>query len=410
MDKYISRADRLEAANDYFSVNNERWITIKPHGEDSDDYRRLKLEDGETPKEAIDRVYKKKDKKNKKQSYKDRLNKNIQEREAKYQAYLDVELERDKLAKELDALIADITDSDKINEIARDFANKHYDEISKINEKSLKAHDIYTSRDKEFLESLETISGELKEIDLDKATKEELEDVLEAIKLTTGYGINYATRQQLIDKREKIKQKIKSLEYLANRKELTEVVGVKKGKPMSHKEADSGNTNPKYKPHSDYSTNCQSCVVCYELRRRGFNVQTRPRIKVGQMQRLAQNATLAYIDPKTGQHPNPDIMRVGNPTNAYKWLNDNVGEGRYEFRVVWKSRYSGHIMTITKENGKVSIYDPQTNKTYSTQEEITKEILNDVRFRGKENTKPFILRVDNLDLNPEIVNEVVEKS
>lgn len=43
---------------------NDKWITIKPHGEDSDDYRRLKLEDGETPKEAIDRVYKKKDSKN----------------------------------------------------------------------------------------------------------------------------------------------------------------------------------------------------------------------------------------------------------------------------------------------------------------------------------------------------------
>ena len=43
------------------AVNEERWITIHPHGEDSEDYRRLKLEDGETPKEAIDRVYKKED-------------------------------------------------------------------------------------------------------------------------------------------------------------------------------------------------------------------------------------------------------------------------------------------------------------------------------------------------------------
>lgn len=45
-----------------YTVENERWITIKPHGDDSDDYRRIKLEDGETPKEAIDRIYKKKDK------------------------------------------------------------------------------------------------------------------------------------------------------------------------------------------------------------------------------------------------------------------------------------------------------------------------------------------------------------
>lgn len=39
------------------TVLNDKWITIHPHGEDSDDYRRLKLEDGESPKEAIDRTY-----------------------------------------------------------------------------------------------------------------------------------------------------------------------------------------------------------------------------------------------------------------------------------------------------------------------------------------------------------------
>lgn len=61
---------RYERANIVFNckVDNDRWITIHPHGdaEDEDgkkDYRRLKLEDGESPKEAIDRVYKKEDKK-----------------------------------------------------------------------------------------------------------------------------------------------------------------------------------------------------------------------------------------------------------------------------------------------------------------------------------------------------------
>ena len=52
--------DELKAI---IEVYNDKWITIHPHGEDSDDYRRIKLEDGETPKEAIDRVYKKEDKK-----------------------------------------------------------------------------------------------------------------------------------------------------------------------------------------------------------------------------------------------------------------------------------------------------------------------------------------------------------
>lgn len=48
-----------------FCVDNDRWITIHPHGKDSEDYRRLKLEGGESPKEAIDRVYKKDNKKGK---------------------------------------------------------------------------------------------------------------------------------------------------------------------------------------------------------------------------------------------------------------------------------------------------------------------------------------------------------
>lgn len=54
---------RYERANIVFNckVDNDRWITIKPHGDESDDYRRLKLEDGETPKEAIERIYGKKD-------------------------------------------------------------------------------------------------------------------------------------------------------------------------------------------------------------------------------------------------------------------------------------------------------------------------------------------------------------
>lgn len=52
----------IEALSEYISdliIDNERWITIHPHGDDSEDYRRLKLEDGESPKEAIERVYKK---------------------------------------------------------------------------------------------------------------------------------------------------------------------------------------------------------------------------------------------------------------------------------------------------------------------------------------------------------------
>ena len=41
----------------FFVENDEKWITIKPHGKDAEDYKRLKLRDGETPKEGMKRVY-----------------------------------------------------------------------------------------------------------------------------------------------------------------------------------------------------------------------------------------------------------------------------------------------------------------------------------------------------------------
>ena len=48
----------INGLSEIFCVeNDERWITIKPHGKDAEDYKRLKLRDGETPKEGMKRVY-----------------------------------------------------------------------------------------------------------------------------------------------------------------------------------------------------------------------------------------------------------------------------------------------------------------------------------------------------------------
>jgi len=38
-------------------LNNEKWITVHPNKENPDDYRRLKVEDGETSEEAVERKY-----------------------------------------------------------------------------------------------------------------------------------------------------------------------------------------------------------------------------------------------------------------------------------------------------------------------------------------------------------------
>lgn len=45
------------------TLENEKWIKVHPNKENPDDYRRLKVEDGETSKEAVERKFGKDDKK-----------------------------------------------------------------------------------------------------------------------------------------------------------------------------------------------------------------------------------------------------------------------------------------------------------------------------------------------------------
>lgn len=47
-------------------LENERWITCKPHGKDAEDYYRLKVEGDETNKEAVERKFGKKEERKKK--------------------------------------------------------------------------------------------------------------------------------------------------------------------------------------------------------------------------------------------------------------------------------------------------------------------------------------------------------
>lgn len=393
------------------SVNNERWITIKPHGDDSDDYRRLKLEDGESPKEAIDRVYKKENKKEEKQSktesYKSQIDKKRKDLDEKLAEYQNINKKLDTYSEKLRDLIGDITDTDKINKIVDKFKkdNKEVEDLALRQQKSLAE---YNKIEEEFTQFTKDISDEILKTDIENLSEEDLVDLQDAVKLTESFSVGYEQREKLTAFKRKIKDKIDSSNYNKNRQELTEVVGVKRGQAMDHTKADNGNVNPNYKPHSVYSENCQSCVVCYELRRRGFNVKTKPRVHFGYMQKLAEDCTLAYIDPKTGKQPSPQQLNVTTPDKAYEWLDKNVGDGRYEFRVVWKNIYKGHIITAYRENNKLVLYDPQTNKTYNTKEDMKIGILNNVRYRGKEITKPYILRVDNLDFNSKILDSIVE--
>ena len=59
-----------------------------------------------------------------------------------------------------------------------------------------------------------------------------------------------------------------------------------------------------------------------------------------------------------------------NPLEMANWMNEAIGEGQ---RFSWAYYYdyeatNGHILTIYKENRKLRMYDPQTNKAFSGEE------------------------------------------
>lgn len=201
-----------------------------------------------------------------------------------------------------------------------------------------------------------------------------------------------------------------------NQAKIEQKIGVKKGKEMTFEEANELRGNINYGKASEYSVNCQSCVVANELRRRGYNVTALPNLqKTGNIPyELSMRTNWAWIDPKTMAMPKKqtaggiyDITRSGAlKSKSIKELTKELVElvkepGRYHIDFAWKGKNSGHIITLEKlHNGKIIIYDPQTGKMKNWKE-LSKEIS--LRYGVS------VLRVDNLLVNTDIIDGIVKK-
>lgn len=194
------------------------------------------------------------------------------------------------------------------------------------------------------------------------------------------------------------------------------IAGVKRGPAMTHEEADEGRANPKYLTDRNYQINCQTCVVAYEARRRGYDVEARARNRLsGTQAELAGKPEVAWIDPATGK----TVTAMKNPTNirtskqATQWLEQNMVEGgRYEFAHGWKGTDGrrGHILTATKKNGAVSLFDPQSGKSYTGDSfteymgRVKSTYNNGWELKGRLS----LIRVDNMQINADVANVVLK--
>lgn len=201
------------------------------------------------------------------------------------------------------------------------------------------------------------------------------------------------------------------------------ILDIPKGQPMSFDQADHGAPNPNYRTEKGFCTNCQSCVVCYEARLRGYDAETLANTPGSTLEQLSLNTSLAWIDPQTGKHPQYIFdASIENANDYYDFMSTTIEEGqRYTFQYLHKfSAVSGHIISVERtDNGSLRMYDPQTGASFVGKTEILGYLKSKVGFgsilcheNGSTYTVrrvPKLLRVDNMDFYLPVVTGIMKR-
>lgn len=182
------------------------------------------------------------------------------------------------------------------------------------------------------------------------------------------------------------------------------IAKISQGKPMNFQQADGGAPNPNFKKGGGYTKNCQTTVVVYELRRRGYNVEALPNYKGSMLEVLSHDTRLAWVDRKTGKNPSFIIPNQPTVQKSFDWIKAELKtKNRYTIQFQWKGRYSAHIVHIFKNtNGRLSIYDPQ-NGINTLGDNAVLEYLKQVRPSTIK-----LLDVQNYDINMNVVNKILQ--
>ena len=440
---YTSIAEGIyNRLGELLASNEDKWITMHPHGKEGGDgegkdYRRLLIKEGESVEDAMHRQgYYNKRKAGEETEKKEKLNNqnNFKNKVISIQNEIkDLDNKTAEIEKNLAVhrrniyqMYEDSFTREEADKKKEKYLQENSKELDKLAQEENQIQEKRNKKHKELDKILEVEVETVLNTEIEGLDKDSLDKLMQKSKELFRMPIIYPLQLKLQQKILDIQDKMSGLKYQSTRKEVKEIAGVKRGKPMTFEEADNGNVNPNYGKNTfdlSYSKNCQSCVVCYQLRRNGFNVQTKgiplnakgDVIQSGKMYELAQHPEKAWINPKTGLPPELNICDVTTPQKAYNWLNENIKDGTYSFRVVWKGgsdkKPSGHIVIAYKENGNLTIYDPQTNKEYFNETSITSKFFNNCILRTKiKEFKPFIFRTDNLDINPDYADAIVKKA
>lgn len=207
--------------------------------------------------------------------------------------------------------------------------------------------------------------------------------------------------------------------------QAAEEAGFERGVPMPIGLADSKHANPKYGElvggsFYSYTHNCQTCVVAYELRRRGYDVEAKGAgVHSGFINdyqySVARSARKAFVEiPGKSFILNENNLIKSNTPKGRRQFVANLfdatkEEGRYFLSMKNRGRFTGHIVVVesTKDGGKLLV-DPQCGKMISlTDGAAVDKYFSKVDVKHLHNN---VFRVDNLEFNPAVLTIVTKNS
>lgn len=175
---------------------------------------------------------------------------------------------------------------------------------------------------------------------------------------------------------------------------LKQAIGTK-GKPYSVDNA-LKNVNPHHSyEYSEYSENCQRCVVAYELRRRGYNVTALPTYQGDTLPVVNSFGNgrwqMAFKGAKT--------VSVGSSSPKKTQANLEAKMKSYGKGSRAIVRIPGHVFNCENSGGKVIYVEAQTGKRYTSKEVFS-------NLSPKQSSQVRLMRTDNLRISDRARNLV----
>lgn len=179
---------------------------------------------------------------------------------------------------------------------------------------------------------------------------------------------------------------------------LSRYAGVR-GRPMEVDPA-ARDANPNYAKGEEYQTNCQRCIWAYEMRRRGYDVEAKPR-------------TRSMTDPAynrgwtTFMQGGSSASLVSTPTQkAVEKQMASWGEGaRAVVQITYKGGRCGHVFIAERRNGQTLFVEPQAYNWQKPSTGYLKAMSKHVTM-----SQTHLMRIDNMQPDPNKVGIFVQPS